>query len=123
MIPKPTKRGPKPRCPIPRSTRTIRRTPVRKRSGKRASVEAADRRWSQAVRALAGGTCAKCGSYASDAHHVRSKKAHPGLRWRVENGIALCREHHDAAHADPETFRAWFRFVRSEDAAAIWGEP
>lgn len=104
---KPAKRGPKPRKRIQRAARP------RRRSRKRSTVEAADRAWSREVRARAGGYCRAsfCYRRATDAHHVMGKKAHPYLRHEALNGIALCRGHHDFAHARPKDFRTWFAAV------------
>lgn len=101
---KPAKRGPKPKKRIQRNVRP------RARSRKRSRVEAGDRAWSHAVRWLAMGVCEWPGCFrpATDAHHVFGKKAHPSLRYALDNGVALCRTHHVAAHADPARFRAWF---------------
>lgn len=60
----------------------------------------------------AGHRCECCGTFsdrvALDAHHVIGKKAHPRLRLDPENGIALTRCCHEAAHRKREAFRAWF---------------
>lgn len=60
--------------------------------------------WSKAVRLLAGDECeigdratggVKCRGTV-DAAHVMSRARAPHMRLLVENGVALCRAHHDA---------------------------
>ena len=114
-VPKPLRRGPGPK----------RKKPVRKRSAKRASVVKADAAWAKAVREKYGDRCFHwfCANDATDTHHIRGKKAHPRLRYEVENGAPMCREHHDEAHARPkwfkENFRGWYhsRWLRLMDGA------
>lgn len=60
------------------------------RQKQRASL---DRLWSQKVLRRDGYRCWVCGSRASDAAHLFSKR-YQGTRWLLENGRALCREHH-----------------------------
>ena len=116
-LPKPEKRGPKPPRPIQRTA------PIARRSSRRPKVTARDLMWSAAVKAPNLYRCelGHCGGdMAHDAHHVRSKKAHPKLRYRLENGVALCRSCHMWAHAHPKGFRAWFKRVRPKDYAEIY---
>jgi len=40
----------------------------------------------------------RCHRRAHDAHHIKTKGAHPELRYDVSNGIALCRECHTKVH-------------------------
>lgn len=113
--PKPARRGPSPR------KRITRTTPVRKRSSKRASVEAKDREWASGVQTRAGWRCEGCRwiSATLDSHHIRPKSTHPRLRHVVDNGAALCRDCHMEAHAHPRLFKAWLLSVRPE-AARLW---
>ncbi len=45
-------------------------------------------------------SCALCGERATESHHIvyRSHLS-PRALWIVENGIALCKKHHDECHA------------------------
>lgn len=124
---KPLKRGPKPRKRLKRAAAPIcRRARPRQRGG---SIRAkfnrvADPLWGRAVAMRAAGACERGQTMETwhvgcDPHHVLGKKAHPELRHVVENGIWLCRRHHEAAHRRPVAFRAWFARVRPEDFAAI----
>lgn len=60
------------------------------RQRERASL---DRLWASKVRARDGYRCWVCGSRASDAAHLFSKR-YQSTRWDLDNGRALCREHH-----------------------------
>lgn len=103
---KPEKRAPKPRRRISRGPIKRRRSPkgavAKRRAAKRARLVSADAKWSRAVRAWYWGECAIGRHAATDAHHLFGKKAYPRLRHDVENGVALCRHHHDVWHANPE---------------------
>lgn len=61
--------------------------------------------WSKKVRQRDGYRCQypACGMYRREnhAHHVANKKQRPDLKYDVDNGVCLCREHHDWAHAHP----------------------
>lgn len=102
--PKPSKRGPKPK------KRIARHVPVKRVSSRKAETVKADAEWSAAVKAKQDGFCALCLQAATDAHHVIGKKAHPCLRYDPDNGIALCRRHHETVHAEPKWFKE--RFAR-----------
>lgn len=124
-LPKPPRRGPKARKPIPRRSRP------RPMSTRRKAVMAEDREWSYLVKNAANGYCElrRCDSrtrgpigVATDAHHVRSKKAHPELRHEQANGVALCRRCHTWAHLNGREFRAWFKASRPISHARIYGE-
>lgn len=113
----------------------LRRSPIRRaskvrpRSRKRASVEAADRAWSLAVRERAGHRCERCGASAAylkargmtlDAHHLISKAARPDLRWNPLVGIALCRcGCHPWGHRNREAAKALAVSLRPA-CAALW---
>lgn len=63
----------------------------------------ADSKWRKAVIAAEGGACFGCGRKAGPgvqitAHHVLAVSAHPEHRHNPANGMALCRECHDAMH-------------------------
>ncbi len=77
--------------------------------------------WSKAVRERDGGKCQwperpveKILSFDSpwqfgcvtrdrriDPHHIAPKGRRPDLKYDVNNGICLCRTHHDWVHANP----------------------
>lgn len=55
--------------------------------------------WRKAVLLRDGNRCCRCGSTEGlHAHHIKSYKDHPSLRYTVENGITLCESHHYEAH-------------------------
>lgn len=63
---------------------------------------------------LRDGGCVVCGMAPYDVHH-RQRRREAGHR--IENLVALCRVHHDAAHAHPRLARAWGLIVPT------WGDP
>lgn len=65
-----------------------------KRSGKQAA-------WARKVISRDGAACQHCGSRGAElhAHHVKSYKEHPSLRFEVANGITLCAPCHWAVHS------------------------
>lgn len=105
-IPKPAKRGAKPPKRISRG-----KAPNKKRNTPRARASrAGDARWRRLVKKQAGGLCERCRRPRDlDGHHVWPKSHYPHLRHDLANGIALCRECHDYAHASPPAFRHWWR--------------
>jgi len=62
----------------------------------------ADRKWKKEVRQRDNYTCRwpGCGVYSLHihAHHIHTKRQRPDLRYDVDNGAALCHEHHDYLH-------------------------
>lgn len=65
----------------------------------RMSFEA--REWKIKVKAAFGNRCFLCGSPKNvHIHHVESYKLHPELRYNVQNGVCLCKEHHTQYHVD-----------------------
>lgn len=128
MIPKPVreKRARKPlrRSSEDRPKRKKRGTTAKRRAARRRRVLAADAKWSRAVKAYSWGECVVGRHAATDAHHLFGKKAFPRLRYDVENGVALCRHHHDVWHANPEREDLLFaernreRWARLEEKAA-----
>lgn len=55
--------------------------------------------WSVSVRTRDGNKCVECGATGRlHAHHVKSFKHHPELRYDVSNGITLCPKCHEAEH-------------------------
>lgn len=89
-IPKPEKRGPKPRRPIARRTRP------RKTAKRKGLTKTADKLFSILVRSA--GTCwargdgIACGGPLQCAHVV--SRRYRAVRWRVANARCLCRDHH-----------------------------
>jgi hypothetical protein len=64
----------------------------------RLRVSSASKAWSLAVRRR-DGQCVECGAAGKlHAHHVKSWKQHPELRFEVSNGITLCPPCHQKAH-------------------------
>ena len=55
--------------------------------------------WGQAVKIRDGWKCRLCGSTEGvEPHHIVPWDADPGQRFNPENGITLCRLHHDRIH-------------------------
>lgn len=49
-----------------------------------------------------------------NAHHIKNWANFPGLRFLVDNGITLCRYHHDLIKGQEESFASTFmRIVAS----------
>ena len=43
--------------------------------------------------------CQVCGKQSKlDAHHIKSSKQYPNLRYDLDNGICLCKRHHHQLH-------------------------
>ena len=85
-------------------------TTAKRRAERRAETIRLDAAWAKDVREKYGDRCFHywCVNPATDTHHIVGKKAHPRLRYEVENGAPMCREHHDEAHARPKWFRENF---------------
>ncbi len=58
--------------------------------------EEATKLWALQVKADAGGICeiGNCYKTNCEAHHLISKGSHPHLRYKKENGVCLCNNHH-----------------------------
>jgi len=56
--------------------------------------------WARAVVSRDGATCVKCGASGVElhAHHIKSFRDYPELRWDVDNGTTLCFRCHWAEH-------------------------
>lgn len=90
----------------------------RKKSAKTRLREKRDARWSLAVRERDDYTCQICGrrgcrpktgkSYKFDAHHLKTKGAHPKLRHVVDNGVTLCVRCHRWEEWQPHHNKAAF---------------
>lgn len=106
-LPKPEKRGPKPRRPIARGKANGKRTSKRRKkrlsAAKRADLAAgaacrargvceaagwSNTTWSGAV------TQTYCGGPLQWAHIIPRDHRRNGLRWRQDNCLCLCRDHH-----------------------------
>jgi len=57
--------------------------------------------WARAVISRDGGKCRHCGSADTElhAHHVKSYKTHPELRFDLDNGLSLCAPCHWQVHS------------------------
>lgn len=88
-----------------RSGFKTRGKPLAQRSAKAAGRADADRAWAEAVWARDRGECqaerlvpeVECQG-RRDPHHIRPKGVYPELRHDVDNGVTLCRAHHDWVH-------------------------
>lgn len=123
ILPKPVRPVKEPKRRLKRAALPQRTSRPRQRSPRRSAVEAQYARWAWMVKARDGHRCRRCGMPETafvplDAHHIRTKKAHPELRHVLTNGIALCRVCHrtgpESAHAKPAAFRAW---ITAQEAA------
>lgn len=54
--------------------------------------------WSRAVLEKSHFKCVRCERPASASHHIRNFAKHPDLRFKEDNGAALCRECHEIFH-------------------------
>lgn len=85
--------------------------------------------WGDQIRRMFGGCCAWCGRSAPelkflglklDAHHVVPASSQPDLRYDLNNGVALCREHHTEAHRilrrDPDRYKLEIQALQSKRA-------
>lgn len=74
------------------------------------------RNWSKAVRERDGHKCVDCGATGYlHAHHIKSWKKHPELRWELSNGKTLCPPCHTVAHG--WRFSAWAYHGESRKSA------
>ena len=68
--------------------------------------------WARAVKKRDGNRCAFCtiGECAGrlEAHHIRSFRLYPELRYDVANGISLCQAHHPRKRAEAEKLAPLF---------------
>jgi hypothetical protein len=112
---KPRKLGPRPPKRIARNTKPIpRRVHVKRVSMKRGQVIAADKEWADRVKERDGGCVLgpllqDCAGQQEAHHAFYTKKAHPRLRYVLENGAQLCHWHHHAfAHGERTLWRLWW---------------
>jgi hypothetical protein len=74
--------------------------------------------WSKAVKIRDGNQCRVCGSDSGlQSHHIFSDKMHSSMRYLLQNGIALCFQHHyPRGHSDPCVMRENIVRAIGEDA-------
>lgn len=72
----------------------------------------ADKLWSRAVRDDWAGKCAVCGRRETEAHHLIPRTNY-ATRYSIENGIALCFQHHksDNAVAPHQNAAGWMEWL------------
>ena len=79
---------------------------------KKSETKKLDKLWSQSVKNRANNKCEYCGRTDNlDAHHLNNRVIY-SLRWDLENGVCLCKDHHRfnrkfAAHNTPSLFEDW----------------
>ena len=56
--------------------------------------------WSARVKTRDEFVCQVCGKSAIHAHHILYKRNYPKFAFNLNNGIALCKEHHREAHSN-----------------------
>ena len=75
-----------------------------------------DKLWQKAIKLRANNRCEYCGSNQNlTAHHIFSRD-NKYIRWNMDNGVSLCREHHTdglmSAHKAPLNFVKWLEEKR-----------
>lgn len=50
-----------------------------------------------------------------NAHHIRTWAQYPGLRFDINNGITLCKYHHDLIKGNEEIYAAIFLKMLAND--------
>jgi hypothetical protein len=134
-IPKPARRGPKPRARLKRSPLPRRGAPLKrgKRPNARKVGATAEMRREATdlcraiVRKMAGPRCqyraawrGRCNQEGTDAAHVLNKKAHPSVRYALGNLLWLCRPHHeiigDAPVIGPSPMRDIYEQIHSPES-------
>lgn len=77
--------------------------------------------WRKKIFARARGRCqmpnCNSGDKRLNAHHIKRWADFPALRFSPENGVALCRTHHDSVTDHEEEWEAVFRGVVGPGAA------
>lgn len=56
--------------------------------------------WSDRIKTRDEFICQVCGNPAIHAHHILYKRNYPKFAFSLNNGIALCKEHHREAHSN-----------------------
>lgn len=54
--------------------------------------------WSKSIKTRDNNECQICGNKADVSHHIFYKNRYPQLSLNLNNGIALCKEHHGEIH-------------------------
>lgn len=86
--------------------------------------------WSKAVKERDGYKCRCCGKLSSDSHHIISRR-YSATRYDVDNGIALCRKHHNHSNAKEMLSRIieiigiqkYSELVKRANIYKCWREP
>jgi hypothetical protein len=79
-----------------------------KRTPRKTLWNKADRLWAVAIKAR-DGHCLRCGQdYHLEAAHIWGRN-HYGVRWDLENGIALCRSCHVKFTYRPAAWHLWIQ--------------
>ena len=85
---------------------------VRKKS-KKTEMRELDNMWKEKVRTRDNWTCQVCKKKLEPknchSHHILPKRM-KGARWDVDNGIALCFNHHKVGNFSPHMNAIWFTF-------------
>lgn len=78
-----------------------------------------DREWRTNVFNRDGYTCQQCGQIGGrlEAHHIKSFKSHPELRYELSNGITLCKK----CHSQTDTY-GWANYWRNKIAVKRLGQ-
>ena len=98
----------------------MKRRAMRRISRRTRDSIAARKGWAEAIRARDVHCQATgCVRRNIEAHHVRPKSRYPDLRLSLDNGLALCREHHAAWHASRDLWYRWWETRWPERAEAI----
>ena len=104
MIPKPPKRGPKPRKRI---SRRGRKRTSKRRKGRLQLRKECDKRFAIAVKQRDAWTCRACGSpFRIQCAHIVSRRYH-ATRWLLGNAVALCAGCHMKYTHDPLAWDWW----------------
>jgi len=99
--------------PIPRSTKPIKRTRVKRVSAHQSLVKDADAWVRSIVFGRQGPKCLKCNEVKPlSASHILGKGANPALRYDLDNVIGLCVKCHIFwCHRDPVGFTDWIEEI------------
>jgi len=54
--------------------------------------------WRKSVLLKADNQCVICGKLATHVHHIKHWASYPRLRYKINNGMALCKDHHGSVH-------------------------
>lgn len=69
------------------------------------------KKWRKIIRKRDGGACQwpKCFKKNSiQVHHILPWSQYPGLRYHIDNGICLCKFHHNMIKNDETTYASLF---------------